>query len=143
MGVDQPFAELGLDSIVGVEWITAVNRRFGTALPAVAIYDHPSVVALARFVGTQLGARLPAAQAARAGAFAGVEPGEPDEPDARALPAAARAAAPPAHTDAAAHTDTDALLRAIERGELDAGDADAIWRRMQSRAARPEPLAQP
>ncbi|WP_155754966.1 non-ribosomal peptide synthetase [Burkholderia thailandensis] len=140
IGVDQPFAELGLDSIVGVEWITAVNRRFGTALPAVAIYDHPSVVALARFVGTQLGARLPAAQAARAGAFAGVEPGEPD---ARALPAAARAAAPPAHTDAAAHTDTDALLRAIERGELDAGDADAIWRRMQSRAARPEPLAQP
>ncbi|MBB3120971.1 non-ribosomal peptide synthetase [Pseudoduganella violacea] len=46
--------DLGLDSIVGVEWMREVNRHFGLSLPATAVYDHPSIVALASHVGALL-----------------------------------------------------------------------------------------
>ncbi|UMR29436.1 phosphopantetheine-binding protein [Massilia sp. MB5] len=46
--------DLGLDSIVGVEWMHEVNRHFGLSLPATVVYDHPSIAALASHVGTLL-----------------------------------------------------------------------------------------
>ncbi|WP_258007430.1 beta-ketoacyl synthase N-terminal-like domain-containing protein, partial [Burkholderia thailandensis] len=49
---EQTFNALGVDSIVGVEWVRAINDRYGTALPATVIYDHPSVRAMARHVSS-------------------------------------------------------------------------------------------
>ncbi|MET5116954.1 acyl carrier protein, partial [Burkholderia pseudomallei] len=48
VGVDEidpsrPFCELGLDSIVGVEWIRDVNRRYGGSIRTTDVYDYPSV----------------------------------------------------------------------------------------------------
>ncbi|MBX3711495.1 MAG: SDR family NAD(P)-dependent oxidoreductase [Lysobacter sp.] len=77
------FTELGLDSIIGVEWIKAVNKRYGTALSATRVYDHPSVDALAAHLHPQLAPTptVPAAQSA---------------PVAIATPAVAAAASPTA-----------------------------------------------
>jgi acyl transferase domain-containing protein/acyl carrier protein len=54
MDVGKPFLEMGLDSILGVEWIRALNQQFELKLPASKIYDHPSVAALSRFVLAEL-----------------------------------------------------------------------------------------
>ncbi len=47
LDLDRNFTEFGLDSIVGVEWIKAINKRYGIALQATKLYDHPSVHELA------------------------------------------------------------------------------------------------
>ena len=46
----KPFAELGLDSIIGVEWARTINRRYGLSMPAARIYDYPSVQQLAQYL---------------------------------------------------------------------------------------------
>ena len=63
------FTELGLDSIIGVEWIKAVNKRYGTTLSATRVYDHPSVDALAAHLQAQI-APLPVAPVSQASAVA-------------------------------------------------------------------------
>ena len=44
------FVELGLDSIIGVEWVKSINKAYGTSLTATRLYDYPSVAELAAFV---------------------------------------------------------------------------------------------
>ncbi|MGJ7907987.1 SDR family NAD(P)-dependent oxidoreductase [Actinopolyspora sp. H202] len=44
------FVELGLDSIVGVEWVKSINKQYGTSLTATRLYDYPSVAELAAFL---------------------------------------------------------------------------------------------
>ncbi|HEU5333226.1 MAG TPA: SDR family NAD(P)-dependent oxidoreductase [Actinocrinis sp.] len=41
------FSEMGLDSVGAVEIVGHLNRLFGTDLDSVAVYDHPTVTALA------------------------------------------------------------------------------------------------
>lgn len=48
------FVDLGLDSIIGVEWIKAVNAEFDLSLQATKIYDYPTVKELARFIKAEL-----------------------------------------------------------------------------------------
>ncbi|MDU0813589.1 acyl carrier protein, partial [Bacillus siamensis] len=38
-----PFIEMGMDSIVGVEWIQAVNERYQTSLTVNSIYEYPNI----------------------------------------------------------------------------------------------------
>ena len=40
---DKPFLELGLDSIVGVEWVKSINKEYGLSLSASEVYEHSSV----------------------------------------------------------------------------------------------------
>jgi acyl transferase domain-containing protein/enoyl-CoA hydratase/carnithine racemase/acyl carrier protein len=58
------FTELGLDSIVGVEWVKAINRQFGTAISATRVYDYPNVEELAAYLHAQIGGATPAVVAA-------------------------------------------------------------------------------
>ena len=44
---DKPFIEMGLDSIVGVEWINELNKAYGIKLAAARLYDYPSLDELA------------------------------------------------------------------------------------------------
>ena len=46
----KPLVELGLDSVLGTEFVGAINRRFSTGLSSVGIYDHPTLHALADYV---------------------------------------------------------------------------------------------
>ncbi|WP_186193123.1 acyl carrier protein, partial [Burkholderia gladioli] len=59
--VDRPFAELGLDSIIGVEWMRAINRRHGLALNATLVYEHPTLRRMAARLALALGEATPAA----------------------------------------------------------------------------------
>ena len=54
--VRKPFTDLGLDSIIGVEWIKTINKRYGTQLSATRVYDHPSVAELAAFLHAEIAA---------------------------------------------------------------------------------------
>ena len=96
IAADKPFIELGLDSIVGVEWINALNRQYGVKVKATTLYDHPNIEAFASFLaeaGAMSSAPTPAvrqavpattdalptqaAQAARRAATASASPAVP------------------------------------------------------------------
>lgn len=62
----QQFRALGLDSIRTAELMAAVNARFGTAVAADALYDHPTPAALARHIEAETAAAPGPAPAARA-----------------------------------------------------------------------------
>jgi acyl transferase domain-containing protein/acyl carrier protein len=52
--VDQPFAELGVDSFLGVKLIAAINDKCGTELSSITVFDHPTISELALFVEREL-----------------------------------------------------------------------------------------
>ena len=64
---DKPFVELGLDSIVGVEWVGEINRLHALQIAATRVYDYPNIISLAAFLEEEL-RKKPAD-------FAGVQPG--------------------------------------------------------------------
>ena len=47
---DKQFADLGMDSISGLEWIKKVNEQYGTSIDVTVIYDYSNVRALAGFL---------------------------------------------------------------------------------------------
>ncbi|ALA42994.1 polyketide synthase [Paenibacillus peoriae] len=54
IGRDDQFIDMGLDSIIGVEWVQAVNKRFGTAIPATRVYDYPNINEFSKFLAKEL-----------------------------------------------------------------------------------------
>ncbi|MEU6556610.1 acyl carrier protein [Streptomyces sp. NPDC046915] len=68
---EQPFQALGLDSMLTIEFVTALGARFGIRIAAAVLYDHPTPAALARHVTdvrSQTGPRPPAPDPGAAGA---------------------------------------------------------------------------
>lgn len=64
--LDKKFSDMGLDSIIGVEWIKALNKKLGTSLKATIVYDHPDIRSFERYLDSQLGqARSPRRQEVR------------------------------------------------------------------------------
>jgi polyketide synthase PksL len=57
--VTRKFVDLGLDSIIAVEWIRGLNQRFGTSLPASSVYDHTTVEEFTVFMRARLAGRAP------------------------------------------------------------------------------------
>ncbi|NEP57569.1 MAG: acyltransferase domain-containing protein [Symploca sp. SIO2G7] len=51
---DQKFIDLGLDSVVGVEWITTINRHYGLEIKATKLYDYPTLVELTQYIAQTL-----------------------------------------------------------------------------------------
>ncbi len=49
------FIDLGLDSIVGVEWVKVINKELGLEVPSTKIYDYSTINALASFLAKELG----------------------------------------------------------------------------------------
>jgi amino acid adenylation domain-containing protein len=54
INIDKKFIDLGLDSIIGVEWVKEVNKQYGTVIPATKVYDYPSIREFAEFIETEL-----------------------------------------------------------------------------------------
>jgi polyketide synthase PksN len=52
--LDKNFADMGLDSIIGVEWMQEVNKRYGVSITATQIYDYPTIRAFAGFLEKEL-----------------------------------------------------------------------------------------
>ncbi|MCG8915259.1 SDR family NAD(P)-dependent oxidoreductase [Actinokineospora sp. PR83] len=57
---DETFVNLGLDSIIGVEWVQWLNGRYGLDLTASKIYSHPTVREFAIFLGEEVNRTAPA-----------------------------------------------------------------------------------
>ncbi|MBL8992548.1 MAG: hypothetical protein JNM63_04360, partial [Spirochaetia bacterium] len=51
----KPFVELGLDSILAVEIINAVNKELGIRLQATKLYDYPTIEQLAAYIDSVYG----------------------------------------------------------------------------------------
>ena len=47
---DQKFVDLGLDSIVGVEWITSINKTYNLNIKATKLYDYPTLLDLTKYI---------------------------------------------------------------------------------------------
>ncbi|MEU1502316.1 acyl carrier protein [Streptomyces sp. NPDC005732] len=60
------FRLLGLDSMLSVEFVAALNARYGTRITATALYEHPTPAALARHLAAELAAPAPASAPAPA-----------------------------------------------------------------------------
>ncbi|MFE3200327.1 SDR family NAD(P)-dependent oxidoreductase [Embleya sp. NPDC059237] len=59
---DSPFRSLGVDSVIALDLRNRLAAHIGRQLPATLVFDHPTVVALARHLGTELltpGAQFP------------------------------------------------------------------------------------
>ena len=41
--VEKPFVEMGLDSVIGVEWIQSINKQYASNLGTARIYDYPTI----------------------------------------------------------------------------------------------------
>jgi len=52
--IDKTFVDLGLDSIIGVEWIKEINKKYGLELSATKVYDYTTIRALASFLGKEI-----------------------------------------------------------------------------------------
>ncbi|SAL32903.1 thiotemplate mechanism natural product synthetase [Caballeronia udeis] len=59
VSINKSFTELGLDSIIGVEWVSAINTQYGTDIAATRVYDYPSVKDLAAHLAAQISAAAP------------------------------------------------------------------------------------
>ncbi|WP_254391633.1 phosphopantetheine-binding protein, partial [Streptomyces buecherae] len=84
------FTELGLDSVVGVEWVRAVNQEFGTSVSTTKIYQYPTLKEFADFLAGELSVAAPAVGQRPASASAPAE-----RPDAVVRPAAVSVPAGP------------------------------------------------
>ncbi|MFE6767186.1 phosphopantetheine-binding protein [Streptomyces sp. NPDC057689] len=52
---ERTFAALGMDSLLNAQFLAMVNARYGTAVPADALYRYPTPQALAAHVADRLG----------------------------------------------------------------------------------------
>ena len=50
---DKGFLEMGLDSIVGVEWIKHINEKYHTSLESTKIYQYPTIAEFAGYIYSQ------------------------------------------------------------------------------------------
>jgi len=48
--VERPFVTMGLDSVVGVEWIHSLNKQYACNMKASVVYDYPTIRQLADFL---------------------------------------------------------------------------------------------
>lgn len=66
--VDKPLQDMGLDSLMGVETVVALEARFGIRLPVMALSENPSIGKLASRLIDQLDEASDDSEAARADA---------------------------------------------------------------------------
>ena len=54
--VDKSFIDMGLDSVVGVEWVQMINKQYQTSITATKFYNYPNIRELAGFLKKELDA---------------------------------------------------------------------------------------
>jgi polyketide synthase PksN len=117
--LDKPFADLGLDSIFAVQWAKQIEQRYGVALTAARMFDHPTVLALAGHLAGEIAAAAPSPSEPTAAATSEPAALPPSEPAAPSRPPA----------DLAEPT-LDELLWRVQEQTLDLDTAERLLNRM-------------
>jgi aryl carrier-like protein len=52
--VDKKFIDMGLDSVLGVEWIGEINKQYGTSIGATKFYEYLTIREFAGFLEKEL-----------------------------------------------------------------------------------------
>ncbi|MEW9701811.1 beta-ketoacyl synthase N-terminal-like domain-containing protein [Paenibacillus sp. SI8] len=52
--IDKKFIDVGLDSIIAVEWIRGINKQHGTSITATMVYDYPTIREFAGFLEKEM-----------------------------------------------------------------------------------------
>ena len=52
--IDKKFIDMGMDSIIGVEWIKAINKRYGISVPSTKVYDYPTISEFSEYLAKEL-----------------------------------------------------------------------------------------
>ncbi|MFC7310246.1 acyl carrier protein [Streptomyces monticola] len=128
---DAAFNLLGLDSILGAEFVAVINRTYGLNERAVSLYDHPSLGAIASHIaartGLPAGAVAPAATAKAQNAAMGSPARSATGSAAASAPgAAAMSAGPRRDLPALGAMDLEALLDAVRDDRLSVDEAAAL-----------------
>jgi 3-oxoacyl-(acyl-carrier-protein) synthase/thioesterase domain-containing protein/enoyl-CoA hydratase/carnithine racemase/acyl carrier protein len=55
--VDTSFIDMGMDSMIVVNWIQAINNRYGTSIGATKVYDYPTISEFAEFMERELSSK--------------------------------------------------------------------------------------
>jgi acyl carrier protein len=55
IAANQPFGQMGIDSLMALEFIRRVNGALGLSLPATAVFNYPTIAALAAQIARRLG----------------------------------------------------------------------------------------
>ncbi|MFB7785901.1 phosphopantetheine-binding protein [Streptomyces vinaceus] len=123
------FNVLGVDSMVGAEFIAVVNRSFGLRERSVLLYEHPNLAAMAAYIATRTGAAAQAVQEAQVAQAAQVTQvaraaqefaPAPRTPERAFRPAAAPAVpAAPAAPAVPVAADPAPAVRPLPAGDLD------------------------
>lgn len=149
------FTELGMDSIIGVEWVKAINKQYGVEIAATRVYDYPTIKELAGYLIDRLPAPESSATASTAhasiaessttSAASVLAEGFVPTPAVASVPvgdfvpsaAAGQAASLPFERDETAHASAtpaavassrgERLFREINRGRLANGDVFADY----------------
>jgi acyl transferase domain-containing protein/aryl carrier-like protein len=109
---DQGFWELGFNSVGVVRLCNRLNRVTGMSVPSTAVFEHPDVVGLARWLMRQVAGDVAAADPA--GGVTGLEESTPDGP------APGESVVPGLAPDSGGMF-TSLLRHALNSGELDRG----------------------
>ncbi|MFF0217206.1 phosphopantetheine-binding protein [Streptomyces vinaceus] len=117
------FNVLGVDSMVGAEFIAVVNRSFGLRERSVLLYEHPNLAAMAAYIATRTGAAAQAVQEARVAQAAQLtqvaRAAQDFAPAPRAPEPTFRPAAAPAVPAVPVATDPAPAVRPLPAGDLD------------------------
>jgi 3-oxoacyl-(acyl-carrier-protein) synthase/acyl carrier protein/SAM-dependent methyltransferase len=52
--MDQSFVEIGLDSFLGVEFVIAINKKYGTELSNIKVFDYPTLRELSSYLQEEI-----------------------------------------------------------------------------------------
>jgi acyl carrier protein len=79
----RPLAELGLDSVLGIEFMDKVNQRFSLKVSPSKVYEHPSLERLGAYIAQAASAGAPREPRAQQGLFFAVSEPTPGGAPAR------------------------------------------------------------
>ena len=111
VGAQQSFEDLGLDSVLAVEWIREINKHFGIDIEATQIYDHATIAKMCELVSQLL---------------------NPSEPSASEQPSASATKEPAAEQSNTGAMDLNEILAKVQSGELDITEADKLITQIQN-----------
>jgi len=48
--LNKSFIDMGLDSVIGVEWVKEINKKFGIQISTTKLYEYPNIIDLAKYI---------------------------------------------------------------------------------------------